>query len=91
MTVVATFEVRAWSDPQTVLRLAGLLAQLGLHPEEIHVRRSEDAMTMRIVQDGIGATKAAIVAEKMRASVLVDSVALSCRSRDMRVSDSCPA
>lgn len=73
---VALFAVTGEARPDTLSRVVGLLAQLGLTPLRVSMRRDGDIATIKIAQDGLGDLRAAIVAEKMRAIVSIAGVTL---------------
>lgn len=77
MTAVATFSVVGEARPDTLNRVVGLIAQLGLTPMHVTMRRLGDTTLLGIVQDDIEPIRAAILAEKMRALVTVDAVELT--------------
>ena len=77
--VTATYSVRASSNPHVVCRLLGLFAQQDLVPSLVRVRRLADDMFVTIQQAEIDEHRAEVIAEKMRAMVLVASVALECQ------------
>lgn len=76
MTQTARFSVRACADPQTLPRLIQYIAQLGLVPSAVQARQRGGMMTVLIEQADIGDAQARLIAEKMRASVLVEAVSL---------------
>lgn len=78
-TVTAAYTVRASSNPHVVCRLLGLFAQQDLVPSLVRVRRHVDDMFVTIEQPEIDEHRAEVIAEKMRAMVLVASVVLECR------------
>jgi hypothetical protein len=75
--MAARFDVRAHAEPQTLARLINYMAQQGMVPRRIHAREAKGIMTVVIDQPDIAGDQANIIAEKMRASVLVESVRLS--------------
>lgn len=77
MPAPARFTVRARADPQTLPRLVNFVAQLGLTPSQVKARAAEGSMTVLIEQRGLTDAQAGTIAEKIRASFLVQSVALS--------------
>lgn len=77
MTESFRFEVATCVDPQAVSRLINFFAQRDLIPRQVHVRLAEDQIAALIEQDGLYAHRAKLIAEKMRASVLVRSVAFT--------------
>jgi hypothetical protein len=77
VTRLIRFDVRAQAEPQTLMRLVGYVAQLGLVPKRVSAREVAGLMVVVIEQAGLGDHQAGIIAEKMRASVLVQTVQLS--------------
>lgn len=73
----ALFEVTGDICPSLLNRILGLLAQLDLTPLELTLRRDEQEVSIRLVQDDLEPHRAEIVAEKMRSIVTVRSVALT--------------
>ena len=71
------FSVRARAEPQTLARFINYVAQLGLIPTRVRADVCDDVMTMMIEQGGLGDQQAGIIAEKMRACVLVQDVRLT--------------
>lgn len=70
------FDIMIDADPQGLLRLLGLLAQMGLVPELVVALREGEAMRVTIDQSGLALAQAEIIAAKMRSSVLVRTVVL---------------
>ncbi|RJF85865.1 hypothetical protein [Sphingomonas cavernae] len=73
----AHFAIRAAADPQTVPRLLNYFAQLGLVPAAIAMQANEDGLAVEITQHHLPLANAHIIAEKMRASCLVETVSLA--------------
>lgn len=73
----AHFAIRALADPQTVPRLINHFAQLGLVPSAIAMTTHGDRITLDLTQHHLPLANAHVIAEKMRASCLVEDVALS--------------
>jgi hypothetical protein len=71
------FVVRARAEPQTLARLINHVAQLGLVPKRVRADEADRVMTVLIEQDGLDDHRAGVIAEKMRASVLVETVRLT--------------
>lgn len=71
------FEIRGDACPSLPGRILGLLAQLGLTPLELTLRRQAEELSIRLVQDAIAPDRAEVVAEKMRSIVTVRSVNLN--------------
>ncbi len=71
---LSRFEVVAHADPQTLVRVLNYFAQLGLQPGRVHAVEADGSVTIRIAQPGLAEQQAHIIAEKMRTSVLVDTV-----------------
>lgn len=73
----ARYTIRAAPDPQSIPRLLNYFAQQALIPARMTSDQASDGLvTLTILQPAITHTNARIIAEKMRASVLVESVAL---------------
>lgn len=73
----AHFEIRAAADPQTVLRLLNYFAQQGLVPSAVAMSADAHGLAVSITQDQLALSNAHIIAEKMRASCLVEEVSLA--------------
>ena len=73
----AHYTVHAAAEPQAIPRLLNYFAQQALIPSRLAAREDGFGLVMlSIVQPGIEQHNARIIAEKMRASVLVECVAL---------------
>lgn len=68
------FDIVARADSQTLIRLLNYFAQLDLSPRRVKALDVEGSLTIRIEQPGLDEQQAQIIAEKMRASVLVQTV-----------------
>lgn len=77
--VVAHYAVLAKPCPHILNRLVGLFAQQDMILAELNARIAGDMLDIRLVQPGMTDRRAAIVAEKMRSMVPVESVALEYR------------
>lgn len=77
MTTPVRFRVQARPDPQALGRLINFVAQLGLVPRRVCADHVDGLMHVMIEQDGLADHHAAMIAEKMRSSVLVEAVQLS--------------
>jgi len=73
---ICRFEIVARRDPQTLARLINFFAQRGLVPKAVRSREEDGVMQVTIEQDDLPLHEAGIVADKMRASWLVDDVRL---------------
>lgn len=71
------FVVRARADSQTLGRVIDHFAQRGQVLRRITAEVDGEFLTVVIEQEGFDDQQAAIVAEKMRASVLIESVQLT--------------
>lgn len=78
-STTAYFTARAQADPATLARLLNLFTQLNMIPEQVRCTRRDDQLTVSVQVAGLGEHRAEIIAEKMRASVLVQSVTLEHR------------
>jgi hypothetical protein len=67
-------EVRAHFDPQTLPRLLNYVAQLGHAPRNFNAFVEDKVICASMELDGLSEQQINIVAEKMRSSVLVESV-----------------
>lgn len=74
MFPIANFAVSGDASPSTLPHVIALLAQLELVPVHVSMRRLGNVALVAIVQDGIEPTRAVLVAEKMRALVVVQAV-----------------
>lgn len=68
------FDVVARADPQALMRLINCFAQLGLLPRRMRSVEADGLVTIYVEQPGLGEQQARIIAEKMRSSVLVETV-----------------
>jgi len=68
------FDIVGAACPQLPLRLLGLFAQQNLMPSEVTIRCANDLLDMVVVQHSLDAHRAEVVAEKMRALVMVREV-----------------
>jgi hypothetical protein len=71
---VSRFAIAGDACPQLALRVLGLFAQQDLLPAEVTIRCSEDALDIAIVQPALDPLRAGIIAEKMRAMIMVREV-----------------
>ena len=78
------FDVRATADPETVPRLINFFTQRGLIPGKIRVERAGEEMHALFEQVGLDGHEAQIIAERMRASVLVEAVRMSVHDQPVR-------
>ena len=74
--MTAKFVVLADNDPGLCSRVLELFAKRNLVPLAIQGRRAEDAIELDVVQDGLDLRLAELIAEGMRACILVRSVDL---------------
>lgn len=72
--MVSRFEIVALADPHTLIRLLNYFAQRGLVPNRIIATEAEGFVNVQIEQAGLTEPQARIIAERMRGSVLVDTV-----------------
>ena len=68
------FDIIARADPQTLPRLLNPFAQIGAMPSRVSAVEASELLTVRIDQPELGEQEARIIAEKMRSSVLVETV-----------------
>ena len=71
------FDLVGEAHPELLGRVVGLVAQLGLTPLRVSMRRIGDVTLLWLVQDDLDPHRALIVAEKMRAIVPIIAVDLS--------------
>ncbi|GAA0304256.1 hypothetical protein GCM10009087_12660 [Sphingomonas oligophenolica] len=76
MTPPARFSVRARADAQTLSRLVNYFAQMDLTPSRVRAEEAHGMLRVSIEQGDIPDDRAELIAEKMRSSVLVESVEL---------------
>ena len=68
------FDIVAHADPQTLIRMLNYFAQLGLSPSRVNALDVGGSVTICIEQPGLDEQQARIIAERMRSSVLVETV-----------------
>ncbi|MFC3714085.1 hypothetical protein ACFOMD_16055 [Sphingoaurantiacus capsulatus] len=73
---LAAFDVRAQADASAPGRVLAFFAQLGLTPSRVQMRRFDDELRINVTQDGLSEHAAEVIAEKLRAAVLVRAVYL---------------
>jgi hypothetical protein len=73
---MAVFEVEAEPSAQTLSRVLEGFARRDLMPEKVSCTLCGDSLLISIAQSGVDDAQLAIMAETMRASVLVKSVEL---------------
>lgn len=76
MMATARFSIRTCAEPQALARLINLFAQLGLVPSRVSAQATGGIMLVSIEQPDLDDHRAAVIAEKMRGSVLVETVEL---------------
>lgn len=79
MTGCARFLVTAQAEPQTLPRILNHIAQLGLCPAHVRADVVDGRVEVVIEQRGLTGRQADVVAERMRASVLIEAVRLEAR------------
>ncbi len=79
---IANFSVSGDARSDTLSRVIGLVAQLGLTPLHVDMRRVGDVALLGIVQDDLDPVRATILAEKMRALVSISAVELTFQTRE---------
>lgn len=72
----AAFAVEAAATPQTLARLINIFAQRSLTPTLVTACVSEERLQVRIEQPALTAREAGLLAERLRAAVLVSRVAV---------------
>jgi hypothetical protein len=75
--VQSRLSVRAISTSETLPRIIDYVAKLGATPRRVYSDEENGMMTILIEQDGMSEATVRVIAEKMRASVLVESVHLT--------------
>ncbi len=75
-STVVSFTVTGEASPHLIGRLTGLVAQRGLTPLAISMRRDGDHAHVELMQDNLPLESAIVIAEKMRSLVIVASVTL---------------
>ena len=73
----ACFAVRAAADPGVLPRLLEAFAKRGLVPSHVHSRTVGELMTVDLQVDGLDRGQAEVVAEQLRANVMVERVLLA--------------
>jgi hypothetical protein len=68
------FAIAGDACPQLALRLLGLFAQQDLLPAEVTIRHSDEGLDIAIVQSALDCQRAGIIADKMRAMIMVREV-----------------
>jgi hypothetical protein len=76
MMAVMRFDIVAKADPQILTRLLSYFAQLGMLPGFVNSVLADQTVAVRIEQSGLSEHQARVVAERMRSSVLVETVLL---------------
>lgn len=71
------FAVRASADPGLVPRLVNHFAQRGLVPSRLGTAMTGAELEVVIEQPGLSEDQATLIAERMRASILVGAVELA--------------
>lgn len=84
MKAPVRFIVRPRAEPQTLGRLIDYVAQLGMIPRRVVAANSDKGFAVLIEQEGLDDQRAGIIAEKMRASIMVESVRLQRGRRLLR-------
>lgn len=70
------FDIVTRSDPQALIRLLNHFAQCSLVPSRVTAAEADGRLTVRIEQPDVEDRYAALIAERMRNSVLVETVSL---------------
>ncbi|WP_066700235.1 hypothetical protein [Sphingobium amiense] len=70
------FDIVTRSDPQALIRLLNHFAQCSLVPSAVTASEADGRLTVRIEQPDVEEKYAALIAERMRNSVLVETVSL---------------
>ena len=70
------FAIRAESDPQIMLRVAGLFAKRNIVPDQICARRSGERLLIDVEVQLESSAVARLLVEKLRAIVLVERATL---------------
>lgn len=70
------YQLLAEAEPDLLCRVLNLFALQFLTPEQVHVQRQGDVLTLDIVIDGLSWHRAQVIAEKLRNLISVCSVDL---------------
>lgn len=70
------YQLLAEAEPDLLCRTLNLFALQGLTPQQLHVERHHDLLSMEIVIDGLSWHRAQVIAEKLRNLISVCSVDL---------------
>lgn len=73
---VARFEIVARADPHSLLRIMNYFAQIGLIPGSVKAHVADDQLFVSVRQAELGDHQARIIAEKMRAVPVIETVQL---------------
>jgi hypothetical protein len=72
------FDIIAHADPQTLIRLLNYFAVVGLFPTLVNAVEAGGMVSVRIELADLDEKQARIIAEKMRSSVLAETVSVRC-------------
>lgn len=70
------YQLLAEAEPDLLCRALNLFALQGLTPQQVHVERQHDLLSMEIVMDGLSWHRAQVISEKLRNLISVCSVDL---------------
>ena len=73
---LAQYRLQAEAEADVLCRALNLFALQGLTPQQVHVEREDDLLTMEILMDGLSWHRAQVIAEKLRNLISVCSVTL---------------
>ncbi|MCP2075109.1 UNVERIFIED_ORG: hypothetical protein J2Y77_004545 [Pseudomonas lini] len=72
----AHYHLLAEVEPDLLCRALNLFALQGLTPQQVHVERHDDLLSLEVVLDGLSWHRAQVIAEKLRNLISVCSVDL---------------
>jgi len=72
----ARYQLLAEAEPDLLVRVLNLFALQFLTPQQVHVERLDDLLSIDIVIDGLSWHRAQVIAEKLRNLISVCSVNL---------------
>lgn len=72
----AWYRLLAEAEADVLCRALNLFALQGLTPQQVHVEREDDLLSMEVLMDGLSWHRAQVIAEKLRNLISVCSVDL---------------
>jgi len=73
---LAQYRLQAEAEADVLCRALNLFALQGLTPQQVHVEREDDLLTLEILMDGLSWHRAQVIAEKLRNLISVCWVTL---------------